>query len=150
MMSFILSFLTFLPRAVAFLRVITLNYFNLIENKLSFEILIAKVFLLLSVHLRKFQKVYVRDRERRCFFGSESTNYVTRIYFNLAVTLFYELASHFKSSKLILRQFTSSNSIHLLLFLTVTYCMSQKAERPVLQGQRIKTRKRGECTCISN
>lgn len=24
--------------------------------------------------------------------------------------------------------------------------MSQKAERPVLQGQRIKTRKRGECT----
>jgi hypothetical protein len=43
--------------------------------------------------------------------------------------------------------------IKCLLVISASYCMSQKTEKPVLSGQRIKTRKRGEsitfllCSC---
>ena len=34
--------------------------------------------------------------------------------------------------------------IKCLSVISASYCMSQKTEKPILSGQRIKTRKRGE------
>lgn len=36
-----------------------------------------------------------------------------------------------------------SFDFYFYFFISAIYCMSQKIERPVLSGQRIKTRKRG-------
>lgn len=38
----------------------------------------------------------------------------------------------------------------MISLLSAIYCMSQKTERPVLSGQRIKTRKRGKIAQLSN
>lgn len=48
------------------------------------------------------------------------------------------------NKNLIPSQTKTNISVKFFLYFLAIYCMSQKTERPVLSGQRIKTRKRDE------